>query len=280
MTVKSTSSAVIVLNPPKAPSALTGVLAFGPQITLSWTDNATNETGFAIERQLNGGPFVQVGTVAANVTTFVDTVANGLAPAATFGYRVIATNAIGPSLPSNVFTQVIPAPPAAPTNLTATLQALPAGPGPVAQVTLTFRDNANNETGFIVERSTNGAAFTALATLPPRTNGNSTVTYVDTTAAAGATPTTYAYRVTARGLFVQSAYTSTVSVVVPTLPATPTAFTAAQGPNGNGNSRSINLTFAGNNTANVTGSPSSARPTRPSLAAPRPTSPRLRRRSA
>jgi len=251
-TVFSLSTAITVLNPPKAPSALTGVMAFGPKITLTWTDNATTETGFSIERQLNGGPFVQVGTVAANVTTFVDTVANGLTPSATFGYRVIATNAIGPSLPSNVFTQVIPAPPAAPSNLTATLQALPVGPGPVAQVTLTFRDNANNETGFVVERSTNGGAFSTLATLPPRTNGNATVTYVDTTAAAGATPTTYAYRVTAIGLFVQSTYAGPVSVIVPILPAAPTSLTAVNGPNGSGNNRTVNLTWAAN-TANVTG---------------------------
>lgn len=234
-----------VLNPPKAPSALTGVLAFGPKITLSWTDNSTTETGFSIERQLNGGPFVQVGTVAANTTTFVDTVLNGLTPSATFGYRVIATNAIGPSLPSNVFTQVIPAPPAAPTLMTATLAAGP-------QVNLTWRDNANNETGFIVERSLNGGAFQALITVGPRTNGNATVSYTDTTIVAGAAVNTYAYRVTAINAFVQSAYTNTASAVVPILPAVPTSFTAVNGTNGNGNNRTVNLTWVAN-TANVTG---------------------------
>ena len=68
-------------------------------------------------------------------------------------------------------------PPAAPTNLTATLQAGP-------QVSLTWTDNATNETGFVVERSTNGGAFTQIATAPARNNtGN--VTYVDTTDRAG-----------------------------------------------------------------------------------------------
>ncbi len=43
--------------------------------------------------------------------------------------------------------------PAAPTNLTATAQAGP-------QVSLTWRDNANNETGFVVER----CSFVAPAT--------------------------------------------------------------------------------------------------------------------
>ena len=58
--------------------------------------------------------------------------------------------------------------------------------GPV--MNLSFRDNANNETGFIVERSTDGVTFAQLGTnLPPRTNGSATVTLTDTTIAAGAT---------------------------------------------------------------------------------------------
>jgi hypothetical protein len=247
-TVFSLSDPITVLNPPKAPSALTGVLAFGPNVTLTWTDNATTETGFSIERQLNGGAFVQVGTVAANVTTFVDTVANGLTPSATFGYRVIATNAIGPSQPSNVFTQVVPAPPAAPTLMTATLAAGATGP----VMNLSFRDNANNETGFIVERSTDGVTFAQLgAKLPARTNGSATVTLTDTTIGAGATVTTYSYRVTALGQFVMSAYSNVASGAVPILPDAPTALTAANLAN-SGGQRNVGLTWTAG-TANVTG---------------------------
>jgi FtsP/CotA-like multicopper oxidase with cupredoxin domain len=247
-TVFSLSDPITVLNPPKAPSALTGTMTFGPQITLTWTDNATTETGFTIERRLNGGAFAPAGTVGANVTTFVDTVANGLTPSATFGYRIIATNAIGPSQPSNTFTQVVPAPPAAPTLMTATFAAGAAGP----VMNLSFRDNATNETGFIVERSTDGVTFAQLgANLPARTNGSATVTLTDTTIAAGATVTTYSYRVTAVNAVVQSAYSNVASAAVPILPAAPTTLTAVNLAN-SGGQRNVGLTWTAN-TANVTG---------------------------
>jgi FtsP/CotA-like multicopper oxidase with cupredoxin domain len=247
-TVFSLSDPITVLNPPKAPSALTGTLSFGPTITLTWTDNATTETGFRIERRLNGGAFAPIGAVGANVTSFVDTVANGLTPSATFGYRVIATNAIGDSQASNTFPQVVPAPPAAPTLMTATLAA--GANGPV--MNLSFRDNANNETGFIVERSVDGGAFSKLgATLPARTSGNATVTMTDTTIAAGAAVTTYSYRVTAINAAVQSAYSNVASADVPILPAVPTSFTAANAAN-SGGQRNVTLTWAAD-TTNVTG---------------------------
>ena len=70
-------------------------------------------------------------------------------------------------------------PPAAPTNLAATLQAGP-------QVRLTWRDNATNESGFVIERSTDGVNFTQIATAPARSNtGN--VTFTDTTVKAAQT---------------------------------------------------------------------------------------------
>ncbi len=50
LTVKSTSAELIVGNPPAAPTGLTAVLQAGPQIRLTWVDNATNESGFVIER--------------------------------------------------------------------------------------------------------------------------------------------------------------------------------------------------------------------------------------
>ena len=41
---------------PAAPTNLTAAIAScGPQVNLSWTDNATNENGFVIERSADGG---------------------------------------------------------------------------------------------------------------------------------------------------------------------------------------------------------------------------------
>jgi FtsP/CotA-like multicopper oxidase with cupredoxin domain/fibronectin type 3 domain-containing protein len=219
MTVQSISTKVIVLNPPKAPSNLAATLSFGPVITLNWQNNATNQTGFSIERSVNGGVFSVIGTVAANVFTFTD---NTGAPATTYAYRVAATNAQGSSLYSNTVQVVVPAPPAAPTNLTVTLLSGP-------RVSLTFRDNANNETGFIIQRAIDGGAFTDFITLPAK-NGNGNVTYMDTTVTLNHT---YAYKVTAVNAFVRSAYTNTASLLVdlPSAPVILSVTTVRQGNN-------------------------------------------------
>ncbi|MGH8078117.1 MAG: PKD domain-containing protein, partial [Lysobacter sp.] len=69
-----------------APSGLSGNNTKGGKVTLRWTDNSSNEQGFAIERAPGGTTnYVQVGQSAANVTTFVQIV-----PKATYRYRVRA----------------------------------------------------------------------------------------------------------------------------------------------------------------------------------------------
>jgi FtsP/CotA-like multicopper oxidase with cupredoxin domain len=225
VTAQSTSATVTVLNPPKAPTGLTAVLAYGPQVTLTWLDNATNETGYAVERAAGAGAFTPLTTLGAvagtgSTVTYVDLTAQ---PGTTYTYRVRAVNTVGNSAYATSAPVVIPARPAAPTNLAAALQAGP-------QVNLTWRDNANNETGFIVERSTDGVTFTLLTTAPAK-NGTGNVTYLDTTVLPG---TTYWYRVAARNAFVNSLYSNTVQVAVPALPGQPTINTltaARQGGN-------------------------------------------------
>ena len=49
MTAKSTS-ATLGVNAPAAPTTLTATLPAGPRVSLTWRDNATNETGFVVER--------------------------------------------------------------------------------------------------------------------------------------------------------------------------------------------------------------------------------------
>jgi fibronectin type 3 domain-containing protein len=173
---------------PLAPSALTATVAAGSQINLSWTDNSGNETGFRIERSLDGLTFAAAGSVGPNVTAFTDAT---VVPATTYQYRVIAFNALGSSQPSNVATVTTPAvPPASPSALTAT-PSLPS-PNPPT-VALAWTDNAVDEQGFVVERApdVNGVpgAFVAIATLPP-----DAASYID---AAVASKTTYHYRVSA-----------------------------------------------------------------------------------
>jgi hypothetical protein len=204
---------------PAAPSDLTAALQAGPQVGLIWIDNATNETGFVVQRSDNGGPFATIATPAANTNTGTVTYADNTAqPGNTYAYKVSAMNGFYTSTFSNTATVTMPVSPVAPTSLVASLLA---AYGTAPQIALTFRDNATNETGFLVERAVNGGFFTALVTLPARKNtGN--VTYTDTVTAGN----TYAYRVRAVNVVVPSAYSNTVSLAVPAAPAAPLNFTA------------------------------------------------------
>jgi len=88
---------------PAAPSGLTATAVSRSQINLKWTDNASNETGFKIERcrSSNCTKFTQIATVAANVTTYSNT---GLSSYTYYRYRVRAYNASGNSAYSNIAT--------------------------------------------------------------------------------------------------------------------------------------------------------------------------------
>ncbi|MFZ2948283.1 MAG: SUMF1/EgtB/PvdO family nonheme iron enzyme [Desulfuromonadaceae bacterium] len=79
---------------PAAPSDLAATAVSSNLINLSWTDNAGNETGFRIERAESGGNYFQIATVAANVTTYKDTVPSA---STTYFYRVQATSGVGDS---------------------------------------------------------------------------------------------------------------------------------------------------------------------------------------
>lgn len=85
---------------PAAPSGL-GLGAKKGTLTLTWNDNANNETGFLIERSVNGGSFTQIAQVGANVRTFTN---SGLNKNTTYTYRVRAFNANGNSAYSNTAT--------------------------------------------------------------------------------------------------------------------------------------------------------------------------------
>src|SRR5207248_10444941 len=110
-----------VPSAPAAPSNLVASAASISQINLTWADNANNETGFIVERSLDGSTgWTQVGTPATNATSFNDT--NGLSSGTQYFYHVRATNGVGPSADSNVAnaTTAVPTVPAAPSTLVAT----------------------------------------------------------------------------------------------------------------------------------------------------------------
>jgi len=80
---------------PLAPTNLTGSTISTTQINLSWTDNATNEDGYKIERKTGAGSYAVIGSTATNLTTFSDL---GLTPNTSYTYRVYAYNSAGNSV--------------------------------------------------------------------------------------------------------------------------------------------------------------------------------------
>jgi hypothetical protein len=80
--------------PPAAPSGLSATTNGASRIDLAWTDNSTNETGFAIERRQGSGSFTEIARVGANVTTYANT---GLSASSGYCYRVLAFGGDGSS---------------------------------------------------------------------------------------------------------------------------------------------------------------------------------------
>lgn len=78
-----------------------------------------------------------------------------------------------------------------------------------AQFTLTWSDNSTNESGFRIERASNGSAFSEIASV-----GANVVSYVDT---GLANATTYSYRVRAYNSAGFSAYSNTATGTTPPL---------------------------------------------------------------
>jgi hypothetical protein len=81
--------------------------------------------------------------------------------------------------------------------------------GSAASVLLSFTDNGTDETGFLVERSTDsGATWTTVTTLAAN-SGTGTVSYTDDTLGLSAVGRTVRYRVSAINAVASSQYAST-----------------------------------------------------------------------
>ena len=210
--------------PPLAPTALYGVVQSGPQVALTWRDNATTETGFILERAnvVGGIPdvFVQIASVGPRATTGTLSYTNvGVIAGSNYVYRVKASNLGKDS--AYVTSTNIPVPlPVAPTALTATLLT-------GVQVRLSWTDNDRLETGFVIERAvvTNAVVgpFAQIATQAARA-GTGAVTITNTTGLFGSN---YMYRVKTMSGPVGSAYATSAQVSMPSPPAAPSGLNAA-----------------------------------------------------
>lgn len=195
---------------PAAPTNLSATLdTTVPQVNLAWSDNATNETSYIVERSDNGSAFTQIASLAADSVSYADaTVAFGNI----YEYQVAAVNGGGSSYSNIAAVDWTAAVPADPTGLAASVLS-------ATQVQLDWTDNATNETGYTVERCTglNCTGFASIATLAA-----DTVTYIDGTVAAS---NDYSYRVLATN-GVGSSGPSNVASVTVALPPAPTNLAA------------------------------------------------------
>jgi hypothetical protein len=215
LTTQSVSNPPLVVGTsPGAPTSLAATLQAGPQVSLTFTDTALNETGFAIQRSTTGvgGPFVQIATLPARnntgSVTYVDTT---IQPGTTYTYRVAAMNVAGTST-SNTVNVVVPAVPAAPSGFNAA-NVLPNPAGNNRTVRLTWTDNSNNETGFTIQRATNAGFTTGLNTANVAANS---ITLTQTGLSRN---TNYYYRIRANnGTIISSAWVSAAPSPITTNP--------------------------------------------------------------
>lgn len=82
---------------PADPTNLVATATSTSAIALSWSDNATDESGYYVER-LNGSNWSRIATLGANVRTYTN---SGLAAGTSYSYRVQAYNGNGESGFSN-----------------------------------------------------------------------------------------------------------------------------------------------------------------------------------
>jgi FtsP/CotA-like multicopper oxidase with cupredoxin domain len=199
-TAPTASIAPIALN---FPDQAVGITSAGQSVVLSNTGlaalavssikfNGTSPADFAQNNSC--GSTVAAGAKCAISVTFRPTAIG----ARTASLTVSSSDPANPSLVVAVGGNgiVLTLPPMAPTSLAAVLQG-------TNTVNLSWKDNANNELGYYIERSRNNSTWTRIATL-----GANVVTYAD----GGLNRrTTYWYRVQAYNASGTSSYSNTAS---------------------------------------------------------------------
>jgi len=129
-------------------------------VKLKWRDNSTNETNFVIERKTGDEKstiYKEIGRTESNTTSFVDS--SDVAIGETIYYRVFAVgNHLVSDSYSNEVTRNVTI--SAPTSFYSDSLT-------ESGVTLTWQDNSDWETGYLVERSSgSNYNYTTVATLP------------------------------------------------------------------------------------------------------------------
>ncbi|MFM7837678.1 MAG: fibronectin type III domain-containing protein, partial [Planctomycetaceae bacterium] len=97
--ISGTATVTIAVPVPAAPTTLKLTAISRTQINLSWLDKSSNESGFLIERSLDGINFTQVAMVGPNIQAWS---ATGLVANTRYYFRVRAWNSGGNSAWSSI----------------------------------------------------------------------------------------------------------------------------------------------------------------------------------
>jgi len=200
------TTSMALAAPLSAPSNVAVAAQSSSEINLAWTDNSNKEVGFSIERSTDGTNFSEVATVGENVEVYDD---SGLSSNTTYYYQVRAYklkrgNPVYGDYSNTDNDTTFDVVPASPSTLTAVVAD--------NDIALSWTDNADNETGFKIERDS-GSGFSQIATV-----GVNVTSYDDLNLADN----TYTYRVRVYNAVGDSGYSNTDSAVVATVPVDPT----------------------------------------------------------
>ncbi|NLV31241.1 MAG: multicopper oxidase domain-containing protein [Acidobacteria bacterium] len=236
------------------------------RVNLSWTDNSTREARFTVQRATNAdfstglatfdvvNPSPEIGSVVTfqdrrppnntlywyRVFAIGETIGDTqVYPTSPIGFPTMSANSVSDAIMVPVGNApTAPSVPAAPSNLSASVSGL--------QVDLTWTDNSNNETGFVIER--------CMVVAPANTCGDyaqialagaGTTSYSDNTVLGGRR---YSYRVKAVNGAGSSAYATLDWPVTVAALAAPANVTVSVAPQGNHYRATLSWEYAGSAT--------------------------------
>ncbi|GEM_PF-6370222 len=197
-------------NVPQDPTNLLADPTGPHSIAVRWIDNANNEDGYLIERA-DGlcsatSIFVAIANAAAaqgsgSVVTYID---NSVQAATSYCYRVRAFNSQGSSAYSNADDATTPSEstPNTPTSLTA-------DPNGLISVVVSWTDNADNESGYEVERADGlcsaNSVFVQITTVSAVGGSGTKIIFIDNSLQSAKS---YCYRVRATHDGIPSSYSN------------------------------------------------------------------------
>jgi hypothetical protein len=194
------------LAKPVAPKNLAGQFSSSTSVSLSWTNDAGNDSQLKVEKRTGNGSYSEIALLPKDSTSYTD--AFSVTPNVDYYYRITAFDAennkdVGGEI------RITSALPLAPASLILSLAS-------DTQINLSWTDKSANETGFTIERKTGTGGFIILGTVAANTT-----TYEDNTISS---TNSYTYRVWANNHFGTSAAASNEVAIVPNTIKAPNSF--------------------------------------------------------